>query len=97
MDMFYKCQRIMDHKVQVMERLLEEVQKDLKSDQTIETEIMSDLMMMECKVLIEDENLFVEENMTSKFTNRGNNKFELDDFGSHTMIKFATYKFSMKH
>ena len=80
-----------------MERLLKEVQKDLKSDQTIETEIMSDLMLMECKVLIEDENLLVEENMTSKFTNRGNSKFELDDFGSHTMIKFATYKFSMKH
>ena len=97
MDMFYKCQGLMDHKVQVMERLLKEAQKALKSDQTTETEIMSDLMLMECKVLIEDENLLVEENMTSKFTNRVNSKFEIDDFGAHTIIKFATYKFSMKH
>ena len=54
-------------------------------------------MLMECKVLIEDENLLAEENMTSKFTNRVGSKFELDDFGAHAMIKFATYKFSKKH
>ena len=48
-------------------------------------------------MLIEDDNLFTEEDMTSEFTDRVNIEFESKDFGAHTMNKFATYKFATKH
>ena len=49
------------------------------------------------KVLIADDNLFTEEKITSRYTDRVNVEFDSEDIGSHTMNRFATYKFVAKH
>ena len=53
--------------------------------------------MVGYKVLMEDDNLFTEEDLTLEFTNRVNAEFGLKDFGAPKMTKFTTYKFAGKH
>ena len=69
--MFYVYQGLMGHK-EVLGKLLTKLQGALEGYQIVETEIMCDLEQMGCNVCIEHDNLFIEEEMTSEYTDKVN-------------------------
>lgn len=68
----------------------------LEDCQSIETNIMYNLEQMGCNVLTEHDNLVTKEEITLEYTVRVNVDLDSEEFGSHTMNRFASYKLVVK-
>ena len=82
----------MGHKEETMGKLLIKLQAALEDYQSIETETMCNMEQMGCQILDKHGNLIALKGLTSEYTIRVNTNLDSEDFGSHTMNKFALYK-----